>query len=208
MVLRYKGHYCKVKELAGLDFNAYDVVFWDSFVDEKTLIKLYGATNVMLLPYLHMQQISSGILADTIGSGRVAIATKFRYALELIHSNGYCQSGVVIGRHARGILVDPGEPSVEQIAQALDALNFNKGKRLRMEKLAHRRGCQMKWHNTAWTLLQHIELVHEEKKMIHSRDIIFKREKPSIFQNDRRRSIVPVLSRPTPLRYKSFPRFG
>jgi len=151
--------WCKVKELTGLDFGKYDVVFLDTFVDERTLLKLYGATDVMLLPYLNMQQISSGILADTVGSGRVAIATKFRYALELIHSNGRCPSGVVIGRHARGILVDHGEPSVEQIAQALDCLNFDKGKRLRMEKQAHRRGAQMKWHNTAWTLLQHIELV-------------------------------------------------
>jgi hypothetical protein len=65
-------------------------------VDERTLLKLYGAIDMMLLPYLNMQQISSGILADTLGSGRVAIATKFRYALELIHSNGHCPSGVVI----------------------------------------------------------------------------------------------------------------
>jgi len=200
--------YCKVKELTGLDFGAYDVVFLDTFVDERTLLKLYRATDVMLLPYLNMQQISSGILADTVGSGRVAIATKFRYALELIHSNGSCPSGVVIGRHARGILVDPGEPSVEQIAQGLDCINFDKGKRLRMEKQAHRRGFQMKWHNTAWTLLQHIELVSEEKEMITGRDMTFKREKPSIFQNGRRRSIALIQSRPAPLQYKSFSRSG
>jgi hypothetical protein len=177
-------------------------------VGERTLLKLYGATDVMLLPYLNMQQISSGILADTVGSGRVAIATKFRYALELIHSNGRCPDGVVIGRHARGILVDPGEPSVEQIAQALDCLNFDRGKRLRMEKQAYRRGCQMKWHNMAWTLLQHIELVSEEKEMTTGRDMIFKREKPSIFQNGRRQSIALIPSRFTPLQYKSLPRSG
>jgi glycosyltransferase involved in cell wall biosynthesis len=184
--------WCKAKEFAGLDFDAYDVVFLDTFVDEKILLKLYGATDMMLLPYLNMQQISSGILADTVGSGRVAIATKFRYALELIHSNGHCPRGVVIGRHARGILIDPGEPSVEQIAQALDCLNFDKGKRLRMEKEAHRRGAQMKWHNTAWTLLQYIELAEEEKEMLTGRDMIFKREKPSIFQNGRHRSIALI----------------
>jgi hypothetical protein len=76
----------------------------------------------MLLPYLNMQQISSGILADTVGSGRVAVTTKSRYALELIHSNKRCPEGLVVGRHARGMLVDPGEPSVDQIAQALDRL--------------------------------------------------------------------------------------
>jgi hypothetical protein len=61
----------------------------------------------MILPYLNTEQISSGILADTIGSGRVAIATKFRYALELIYSNKTCPPGMTIGRFARGILVDP-----------------------------------------------------------------------------------------------------
>ena len=199
---------CKVKELAGQDFEAYDIVLLDTFVDERTLLRLYGATDVMLLPYLNMQQISSGILADTVGSGRVAIATKFRYALELIHSNGECPRGVVIGRYARGILVDPGEPSVEQIAQALDGLNFDQGKRLRMGKQAHRRGCQMKWHNTAWTLLQQIDLIREEKEMISDKDIIFKREKPSIFQKCNHRNKRAVLSRPVSLQYASMSHSG
>jgi len=79
--------WCKVKELGTIDVNRYDIVFLDTFLDENTLLKLYGATNIMVLPYLNMQQISSGILADALGSGRVAIATKFRYAAELIHSN-------------------------------------------------------------------------------------------------------------------------
>jgi len=158
------------------------VVFLDTFIDENTLLKLYGATNVMILPYLNMQQISSGILADTLGAGRVAIATKFRYAVELIHSNKPCAEGIVLGRHARGILVDPGEPSVEQIAQALDYLVFNKDKRLAMEKQAHQRGYQMRWNNTAWALLQHIQFVREQKEIVTGRGITFVREKPSIFQ--------------------------
>jgi glycosyltransferase involved in cell wall biosynthesis len=177
-----KLRWCKVEELTGVDFGKYDVVFLDKFLDEKILLELYAATNIMLLPYLEMQQISSGILADAVGAGRVAIATKFRYAVELIHSNRKCSDGVVLGRHARGILVDPGEPSVEQIAEALDYLVFNRDKRLRMERQAHQRGYQMQWQNTAWALLQHIEFVREEKEIISGRGITFKREKPSVFQ--------------------------
>jgi glycosyltransferase involved in cell wall biosynthesis len=177
-----KLRWCKVKALREVDFETYDVVFLDTFLDEKTLLRLYGATNVMMLPYLDMQQISSGVLADTLGAGRVAIATKFRYALELIHSNRECSTGLVLGRHARGILVDPGEPSVEQIAEALDYLVFNKDKRLVMGKQAHQRGYQMRWQNTGWALLQHIEFVREDKEIITGRGITFKREKPSIFQ--------------------------
>lgn len=174
--------WCKVKELGSLDFKKYDVVFLDTFMDEGTLLKLYGATNVMLLPYLNMQQISSGILADTIGAGRAVIITKFRYALELINSNKRCQNGVIIGRHARGILIDPGEDSIEQIAKAIDYLVFKPEKRIHMEKQAHQRGYQMRWQNTAWALLQHIEFIREEKGIITGRGMMFNREKPSKYQ--------------------------
>jgi len=181
---------CRIKELGSADFSKYDVVFFDSFLDEATLLQFYGATNVMVLPYLNMQQISSGILADTLGSGRAAIATKFRYAMELIHSNRPCPSGVVIGRHARGILVDPGEPSIEQIARALDYLVFNPDKRLRMEKQAHQRGYQMRWDNSAWALLQYIDFVREQKEIVTGRGPRFAREKPSVLQLNKHRPTV------------------
>ena len=174
--------WCKTDKLTNMDFNHFDVVFLDTFIDESTLLKLYGATNVMLLPYLNTQQISSGILADTIGAGRVAVTTKFRYALELIHSNKHCSPGVVIGRHARGVLVDSGEPLVEQIAEALDYLVFNKDRRLRMERQAHQRGYQMRWYNSAWALLHHIDFTREQKELKTGRGITFRREKTSIFQ--------------------------
>ena len=174
--------WCKVNSLNGVEFDKYDVVFLDAFIEEKMLLELYGFTNVMLLPYLNMQQISSGILADTLGSGRIAIATKFRYALELIHSNQKCPPGAIIGRHARGILVDSGEQGVEQIAQALDYLVFNQSKRLLMEKQSHQRGYQMSWENTAWALLQHIDFLSEENRIHTGRGLTFKREKFSTYQ--------------------------
>jgi glycosyltransferase involved in cell wall biosynthesis len=173
----------KVKELDGLDFRQYDIVFLDAFLDESTFLELYGATNVMVLPYLNMFQTSSGVLADTLGSSRVAISTKFSCALELIHSNKPCPSGLVIGRYARGILVDPGEASVEQIAGALDFLVFNQSKRLAMEKEAHQRGFQMQWNNSAWSLLQHIKFIKEEIELITGRAEKFTREKTSIYQS-------------------------
>jgi len=142
----------------------------------------------MVLPYLNMQQISSGILADTVGAGRVAIATKFMYALELIHSNRACPPGLIIGRYARGILVDPGEPSVEQIAQALDYLVFNTDKRLMMEKQAHQRGYQMRWDNSAWGLVQYIDFIKEGKEIVTGRGVKLTREKPSSLEIKKRRA--------------------
>jgi glycosyltransferase involved in cell wall biosynthesis len=176
-----KLKWCKAKEIEGLDFRQYDIVFLDAFLDESTFLEFYGATNVMVLPYLNMFQTSSGILSDTLGSSRVAIATKFHCALELIHSNKHCPSGLVIGRYSRGILVDPGEASVEQIARALDFLVFNQNKRLAMEKEAHQRGYQMQWNNCAWALLRHIKFIREEKGLVTGRAKIFTREKTSTY---------------------------
>jgi glycosyltransferase involved in cell wall biosynthesis len=180
-----KVKWCRVKELRGTNFDDYDVVFFDTYLDEGMLLKMYGATNVMVLPYLNMQQISSGVLADTLGSGRAAVATKFRYARELIYSNKQCPEGMVLGRYVRGILVDAGEPAVEQIAAALDYLVFNKQRRLFMEKQAHQRGYQMSWNNTAWALLQYIDFLREEQEIITGRGITFVREKPSSYENIR-----------------------
>jgi glycosyltransferase involved in cell wall biosynthesis len=191
-----KLNWCKVKDLHGVDFDKNDVVFLDTFIDETTLVELYGATNCMVLPYLNMQQISSGILADTLGSGRVAIATKSLYAKELIHSNKKCSEGLIVGRYARGILVDPGEASVQQIALALDYLVFNQKKRLMMEKQAHQRGYQMRWDNSAWALLQYIDFVREQKEIVTGRGVKFTRIKPSPLQLKKHRHPHEVVMSP------------
>ena len=185
--------WCRAERFDKIDWHHNDVVFLDMFLSESDLLNLYGATNVMILPYLNTEQISSGILADTIGSGRAAIATKFRYALELIYSNKTCPPGVRIGRYARGILVDPGDDSIEQIAQALDFVVFEKDKRLRMERQAHQRGYQMRWANSAWGLIQYIEFVNEEKEITTGRGIKFLRKKPSslTLKNKRTPTVSP-----------------
>lgn len=183
-----KVKWCKVGDLGSVDFDKHDVVFWDRFLAESDWLKLYGALNVMVLPYLNMQQISSGILADTLGAGRVAIATKFRYAVELIHSGRSCPDGTFVGRFARGVLVDPGEESIEQIAQGLDYVVFNENKRLMMEKQAHQRGYQMRWDNSAWGLLQYIDFVREQKEIVTGRGVKFTREKLSSLEMKRGRS--------------------
>ncbi len=177
-----KLKWCRVREMGTTDFDEYDVVFLENFLDEMMLMRLYGATNVMLLPYLNMEQMSSGILADTLGAGRVAVATKFRYALELINSNQTCPPGMVIGRYKRGVLVDPGPDSVEQMAYAIDYLVFHKSQRLVMERQAHQRGYQMRWNNSAWSLIQYVEFVTEQKEIKTGRGPTFKREKSSIYQ--------------------------
>jgi glycosyltransferase involved in cell wall biosynthesis len=191
-----KVKWCKIKNLgeklvgvpptAKPNLEDYDVIFLDTYLEETMLLKLYGAANVMILPYLNMQQISSGILADSLGAGRAVIATKFRYAQELICSNKQCPEGLVMGRYVRGILVDPGEAAVEQIAEGLDYLVFNKQRRLFMEKQAHQRGYQMSWNNTAWALLQYVDFLREAQEIRSGRGITFKRERQSKYEQAKR----------------------
>ena len=88
----------------------------------------------------------------------------------------------MIGRYVRGILVDPEEQGIEQIAHALDYLVFNKKRRLAMEKQAHQRGYQMRWANSAWALLQYLDFVSEELHIVTGRGVTFKREKKSSYQ--------------------------
>jgi hypothetical protein len=174
--------WCRTDTLKNVDWHKQDIVLFDTFLDEDTLLKMYGITNCMILPYLNMEQISSGVLADTVGAGRVTISTKFRYALELIYSNKSCPPGLVIGRFARGILVDPGEDSIEQIARGLDYAVFEKDKRLHMERQAHQRGYQMRWANSAWALLQYIQFINDEKQITTGRGMRFLRERLSKLQ--------------------------
>ena len=184
--------WCEVNRLADVDPREYDVVFLDTFLEENTLLKLYAATNIMVLPYLNLQQMSSGILADPVGSGRVAIATKFSYALELLNPTGSREKGISVGPRARGILVDPDEPSIEQIAQALDYLVFNTAERFEMETRAHERGVEMKWDNVAWKLIQYIDFVQGRRERIMDTTIQFSRSRESIFA----RKNAELLTRP------------
>ncbi len=173
--------WCETENLDNVDMTEYDVVFLDTFLDETLLLTLYSATNVMLLPYLNMEQISSGILADTLGAGRVAVATKFMYALELLDPEQLDKPGIHINSHSRGILVEPGENGIDQIAQAIDYLVFNKNERIAMEQRAQERGHMMRWDNTAWDLLQFAEFVREQRGRVTGRSTPFTREKESIY---------------------------
>jgi glycosyltransferase involved in cell wall biosynthesis len=176
--LRFK----KVTDLTQMeraDVEKNDVVFLERFLTDKELIDLYSIANGVLITPRNHQQISSGILSDTVGSGRVAIATKFTHALELLNENG----------EERGILVDlEGEcrnvPNTEQIARALDCIVFNDKKREKIERSARARGHRMRWPNVAWELLQHIDYTLQDNERSQGRGVKFRREIPFPFEGN------------------------
>ncbi len=70
----------RVRQL-GLEQN---VMFYDQFVTLKDLKEFIGAANIYITPYLDPEQVVSGTLAYTVGSGKAVISTPYRYAKELL----------------------------------------------------------------------------------------------------------------------------
>ncbi len=159
----------------GEAINNNAVVFLDKFLGEDLLLELYGLTDVKLLPYRNPQQISSGILADTIGSGRTAISTKFLYALDMLSDDPKKakEKGLFVDEvRGRGILVDlnKGEdkylsdPDVEQMAEGIDYMVSNDKERIDMERRAFERGHRMRWDIVAGDFIRDVQFLDNLRK--------------------------------------------
>ena len=169
--LEKKLNYQITEDLSKADFINNDVIIYDNFVSEELLLTLYGATNTMLLPYLNMDQISSGILADTIGSGRIAISTKFMYAQEMLDLKNLSKG---LKKTSRGICIDYGRKSSKQICDALTILTRNKAERSRMEEMINRRGSSMSWDSCAKHFIDHDTRIRNAKQNKSGRGVEFK----------------------------------
>ncbi len=162
-----------------------NLVILDSFLSTEELMNFYGATNMMLMLYRDLDQISSGIMADVLGSGRVAIATELEYAIDLIVNDpeGYTDTPVIGPEHGRGILVGSKteEQCINEVAMSIRYLVNNEDVRLQMEEHAYERGHEMSWSNVIWKLLHRIDFIE------------------SLKQTETRRGIKPELIENTPL---------
>ncbi len=170
-----------IRSFEGVDWEKHDVVVFDNFLDDFTLMKLYAASNVILMLYPNLDQISSGVLADAIGTGRAVITTKFEYARELLYPESeLVKKEGIVGINdplARGIQVDPGDLSVEQCAFALEHLIFEEkgGRKARfaLEKRAQRYGYRMRWDESAHQLMEQIVCLKGIKKVKRGRGPVF-----------------------------------
>lgn len=128
----------RVKEL-GLEKN---VLFQNQFVNLRDLKEYIGAADVYITPYLEREQIVSGTLAYTVGSGKAVISTPYRYAEELLADD-------------RGILV-PFRDS-KAISEKILYLLDNEAERNAMRKRAYIYGRDMIWPTVARRYLQTFE---------------------------------------------------
>lgn len=67
------------------DLGLDDVVeFDDRYLDRRTLARLVRSADVVLLPYVSTEQVTSGVLAEAIAASKPVIATSFPHAVELL----------------------------------------------------------------------------------------------------------------------------
>jgi len=159
----------KFEEFSETDFRENDLVFLDTFLSNKDLKNFYATSDLILLPYLNRQQISSGILADALGFGRAVIATKFAYAKELLDPERKSDEKGIFGinKHttARGILVDIDPVSIPQISEALAYLVSHRKEREKIEQRSYERGHRMQWKDSAWALLRRIAAIKDQREV-------------------------------------------
>ncbi len=104
------------------------------------LVNYLRATDIFISPYLNPQQLTSGVLAYSVGAGRVCISTPYLYAQNVLAEN-------------RGILV-PFKDSLV-ITKEVNYLLSHPEKRIEIERNAYAYGRQMIWTNVA---LKHLDL--------------------------------------------------
>lgn len=105
--------------------------FVNQFLSKEDYINYILASDVVVLPYLDRNQVSSGTLSYALSYGKVTISTPFMYAKELL-SEG------------RGILCRFRDPS--SIANAVTRIAKNNHLREEIEKSALKYGKRFRWN--------------------------------------------------------------
>lgn len=115
------------------------VIFYNEFVSGARLIEFIGGADIYITPYLNEEQVVSGTLAYTVGTGKAVVSTPYWHAQELL-SDG------------RGILVPFRDPSA--IAHSVNELIENEVERHAMRKRAYMHGREMIWPVVAQRYLE------------------------------------------------------
>jgi glycosyltransferase involved in cell wall biosynthesis len=124
------------------------VLFLGEFVSEERLQEFIAATDIAITPYHTPGQITSGVLAYTMGAGKAVVSTPYWYAEELLADN-------------RGVLVPFQDPIA--IAKAVCSLLENEGDRHAMRKRAYLYGRSMTWPQIAQQYRDIFEYVRAER---------------------------------------------
>lgn len=188
-VIRSSGlDYQYIDKIEDADWSK-ELIICNEFLDEAVLEDLYGASNGMIQLVTDDQQICSGIFSDNLGAGRVAVTTKYPYAVSLCKLKEHKETGL-LGRgddNLGGLFVDFDEAGIEQAAEALHYMFMtDDGKRITRiwEGLNYSRGHAMNWYNCGWQHLQFIDLLHRLNNIETGRGISHINEVGNRFNQD------------------------
>ena len=108
-----------------------DLVHFDArFIPTDTLSRLISATDVVLLPYDSLEQVTSGVLIEAVTAGKPVISTCFPHAVELLAGGA-------------GLLVNRKDPA--DIASALKRVFTEPGLSARMSTHSADLAPQLLW---------------------------------------------------------------
>ena len=111
-----------------------NVLFDGNYAEIEGITSALAAADICLIPYLHLEQITSGTLAYAVGNGKAVVSTPFWHAEELL-------------AEGRGVLVPFRDP--EAIGTALRDLLGDPNRRAKMEARARAYGQRMRWPDVA-----------------------------------------------------------
>jgi glycosyltransferase involved in cell wall biosynthesis len=123
----------EVSEKRRLDFRKNNVIFINKYLPIDEYIEIITASHVMLLPYVNLEQVSSGNLAYSIGLETPVVATSFRYAIDMFSDKQGNPDG-------SGVLVKPSDD--DEIARGLRDVFENL---VEIGTKAYLKGSTMRW---------------------------------------------------------------
>lgn len=127
----YRERLARLAAVLGVGDN---VRFDDKYAELDGITSALAAADVCLVPYLNIEQITSGTLAYAVGNGKAVVSTPFWHAEELL-------------AEGRGVLVPFQDP--EALGTALRDLLHDPNRRARMEARARAYGQRMRWPDVA-----------------------------------------------------------
>jgi glycosyltransferase involved in cell wall biosynthesis len=146
------------------------VVFFNQFVEQPTLLDFISMCDVYATPYLDEAQMTSGTLAYSFGLGRAVVSTPYWHAEELL-SDGH------------GILVPFGD--AETIGKEIAALLTDDVRRDAMRTRAYAASRSMTWPETAKRYLTVFENSHERARS--------EKLRPALVGSARRSHAIPEM---------------
>lgn len=122
------------------------IEFDNAYRDLGATMRRIREADVVLLPYLSLEQVVSGVLVEAIAGGKPVVSTRFPHAEELLGGGS-------------GILVAHRDPVA--IADALRSLFTDVGRMARMVAVARRQAPALFWENVGASYLRLAdELLH------------------------------------------------